>query len=80
MTMGEDGMVVENVAKTFVAALARTDLRAGEPGIGNVGTGKPQTLRTFAEFWWKEWNAKGKLKVGVLPYRANEVMRYVPKL
>ncbi len=75
-----DFISVEKVADIFVAALTRNDLRAGEPKIENVGTGKPQTLLAFAEFWWKHWNAKGKLKIGALPYRDNEVMRYVPKI
>jgi len=83
MTAGgqvRDFVPVEEVADAFLAALARTDLRAGEPGIENVGTGKPQTLRAFAEFWWKHWAAKGKLKFGAVPYRPNEVMRYVPEI
>ena len=83
MTAGEqvrDFVPVETVAEKFAAALARTDLCAGEPKVENVGTGKPQTLRGFAEYWWKQWNAKGKLEIGALPYRANEVMRYVPQL
>jgi nucleoside-diphosphate-sugar epimerase len=83
MTAGEqvrDFVPVEKVAEKFVAALARTDLRAGEPKIENVGTGRPQTLRAFAEFWWKQWGAKGKLKIGDVPYRVHEIMRYVPKL
>ncbi|HSY74973.1 MAG TPA: NAD-dependent epimerase/dehydratase family protein [Dongiaceae bacterium] len=83
MTAGEqvrDFVPVEKVAETFATALARTDLRAGEPRIENVGTGEPQTLRAFAEFWWRQWNAKGKLKIGDVPYRVNEVMRYVPQL
>ncbi|HTX21660.1 MAG TPA: NAD(P)-dependent oxidoreductase [Candidatus Aquilonibacter sp.] len=83
MTAGEqvrDFVPAETVAEKFAAALARSDLRAGEPKIENVGTGKPQTLRSFAEFWWRHWNAKGKLKIGALPYRAKEVMRYVPEI
>ena len=83
MTAGEqirDFIPAEMVAEKFLAALTREDLRAGEPRIENVGTGKPQTLRAFAEFWWKQSNARGKLKIGVLPYRDNEVMRYVPKI
>jgi nucleoside-diphosphate-sugar epimerase len=83
MTAGEqvrDFISAEKVADIFVAALARTDLLAGEPKIENIGTGKPQTLRTFAEFWWKQWNATGKLKIGAVPYRPNEVMRYVPEI
>jgi nucleoside-diphosphate-sugar epimerase len=83
MTMGEqvrNFVPVQIVADTFVAALTRSDLQAGKPRIENVGTGKPQTLRAFAEFWWRQWNAKGRLKIGALPYRDNEVMRYVPEI
>ena len=83
MTAGEqarDFVPVETVAEQFATALTRTDLRAGEPKIENVGTGKPQTLRDFAGHWWKHWDAKGKLKIGALPYRAGEVMRYAPEI
>jgi nucleoside-diphosphate-sugar epimerase len=83
MTAGEqvrDFVPVVVVAEKFITALTRNDLRAGEPKIENVGTGKSQSLRAFAEFWWRQWNAKGKLKIGALPYRDNEVMRYVPEI
>lgn len=83
MTSGEqvrDFVPVEKVTDIFMATLTRNDLRAGEPKIENVGSGKPQALGEFAEFWWKRWNAKGKLKIGALPYRANEVMRCVPQM
>jgi nucleoside-diphosphate-sugar epimerase len=75
-----DFVPVEMAAEQFAAALTRNDLRAGEPKIENVGTGKPQTLREFGEFWWRRWGAKGKLQFGAVPYRANEVMRYVPQI
>jgi nucleoside-diphosphate-sugar epimerase len=83
MTAGEqirDFVAAERVAEHFASALARTDLRAGEPKIENVGSGKPQTLRAFAEHWWKQWGAKGKLKFGDVPYRIHEIMRYVPEI
>lgn len=83
MTPGEqvrDFVPVEAVAKTFLAALDRTDLRAGIPRVENAGTGKPQTLRAFAEHWWRHWNARGNLRIGALPYRDNEVMRFVPQI
>jgi nucleoside-diphosphate-sugar epimerase len=83
MTPGEqirDFMPVEEVAAAFLNAVARTDLQAGQPRIENLGTGKPQTLRAFAEHWWQTWHATGKLKFGVQPYRPGEVMRYVPQL
>lgn len=83
MSAGEqvrDFIPVEQVADAFLAALIRTDLKPGEPKIQNLGTGQPQTLRAFAEHWWKVWNAKGKLLTGALAYRENEVMRYVPQI
>jgi nucleoside-diphosphate-sugar epimerase len=83
MTKGEqvrDFIPVEQVAERFVAALARTDLKPGEPRMENVGTGRPQTVRAFAEHWWHHWHATGKLIPGALPYRENEVMRYVPRV
>jgi UDP-glucose 4-epimerase len=83
MTPGEqvrDFMPVEQVAAAFLSALTRTDLKPGQPKLENLGTGQPQTLRAFAEHWWRTWDAKGKLLVGAHPYRSGEVMRYVPKL
>lgn len=83
MTLGEqvrDFIPVERVATAFIAALTRPDLQPGKPRIENLGTGQPQTLRAFAEHWWQVWGAKGRLLPGVLPYRANEVMRYVPEV
>ena len=46
--------------------------------IENLATGRPTSLKEFAEYWWAEWNAIGKLDFGKLPYRENEVMRFVP--
>lgn len=83
MTPGEqvrDFIPVESVAEAFVAALRRIDLKTGEPRIENVGTGRPQSLRQFAGHWWRHWDARGRLLVGALPYRDNEVMRYVPRV
>lgn len=83
MTPGEqirDFVPVELVASKFVEALTPPDLKPGEPLIENIGTGKPQTLREFAEYWWAHWGAKGKLLIGAVPYRENEVMRYVPEI
>ena len=83
MTEGEqvkDFISVQEVAEAFLHAAARNDLKPGEPRFENIGTGKPQTLRAFAEHWWKQWNAPGKLLVGALPYRPHEVMRFVPQL
>ncbi len=82
MTAGEqirDFIPAEEVASAFLAALS-TPPAPGEPRIANLGSGTPVTLRAFAEHWWHEWQATGALQVGALPYRADEVMRYVPLL
>jgi nucleoside-diphosphate-sugar epimerase len=82
MTAGEqirDFVLVEDVARQFVAELCRV-VPPGCPEIRHVGTGNPVTLRAFAEYWWGEWKAKGKLVFGAVPYRPGEVMRIVPKI
>lgn len=73
-----DFVPVKLVAKQIVNAALDDNLNSGEPVMRNLGTGKPQSLRDFAEFWWEKWDAKGELKLGVLKQRRNEVMRYVP--
>ncbi|MDP3858303.1 MAG: NAD(P)-dependent oxidoreductase [Stagnimonas sp.] len=83
MTAGEqirDYVAVELVADAFLAAALRTDIVPGRPLVRNVGSGQPTTMRAFAEHWWREWKAPGHLLTGRLPYRANEVMRFVPDM
>jgi nucleoside-diphosphate-sugar epimerase len=83
MSYGEqirDFTPVDVVCKNFAHGIFRQDLLPGKPAIENIGTGKPQTLKNFAEFWWKEWKAKGSLQFGKVGYRPGEVMRYVPLL
>jgi nucleoside-diphosphate-sugar epimerase len=46
--------------------------------IQNIGTGMAQSLKDFAEQWWNDCSANGKLTTGALSYRKGEVMRYVP--
>lgn len=78
MSPGEqvrDFVPVDQVARAFLRALSLP-----APLVANIGTGRPQTLRAFAGYWWKKWEAKGKLLPGALPYRPNEVMRYVPEV
>ncbi|HVY70162.1 MAG TPA: NAD-dependent epimerase/dehydratase family protein, partial [Verrucomicrobiae bacterium] len=82
MTAGgqvRDFVPVEEVARVFVEFLG-APLAAGRPEIYNVGTGAPRSLREFAEHWWRKWQAPGRLLPGQIPYRDNEVMRYVPKI
>jgi nucleoside-diphosphate-sugar epimerase len=82
MTLGQqvrDFISVEAVAQRFVSELNFEDTAEGSPRIKHVGTGKPQTVLAFSQYWWEQWAAKGKLLPGAVPYRENEVMRFVPE-
>lgn len=81
MTPGEqvrDYLSVEEVATVFWRAVTSAIVQPGQPYVVNVGSGNPVTMRNFAEAWWSKLQAKGNLKVGAIPYRKNEVMRFVP--
>lgn len=83
MTEGDqirDFIAVEDVAQYFINACLKEDLIPGKPEFFNVGSGMPQSIFEFSQFWWNKWQAKGKLLKGILPYREGEVMRYVPKI
>lgn len=75
-----DFISVDEVAAAFIKALKFDGVEPGKPLFKNVGTGKPQTVLEFAQYWWKHWGAKGTLKPGAIPYRDNEVMRFVPEV
>ena len=83
LTPGEqirDFVPVEDVArKLIVATVAIVDLDSGIL-VENIGSGTPQSISEFSKHWWEFWGAPGTLKIGALPYRENEVMRFVPKL
>jgi nucleoside-diphosphate-sugar epimerase len=83
MSEGEqirDFINVTDVAKGFLQALERSDLKAGQPLIENLGSGTPLTLGAFAEEQWSAFAATGKLQLGAVPMRRNEVMRFVPEM
>jgi len=82
MTKGEqirDFIPVEKVVKDILNAVDSELLNTGAV-IKNVGTGKPQSILEFSKFWWDHFEAKGKLLIGAIDYRENEVMRYVPQI
>ncbi len=70
-----DFISVEEVARKFVLALDFSGSVLGQPFMGHVATGRPQSLLAFAQHWWRHWGGTGKLIVGAMPYRHNEVMR-----
>jgi len=84
MTKGEqirDFIDVNLVADEFLKACeVILNESSIEPKYHNLGSGNPQTILEFSKFWWNKWEAKGQLKIGLLPYRIGEVMRFVPEL
>jgi nucleoside-diphosphate-sugar epimerase len=83
MTPGEqvrDFASADEAARHILIACQDANLQPGQPRVKNLGSGNPQTLRQFAEHWWKQWHARGRLLLGALPYRTGEVMRYVPTI
>lgn len=83
MSAGEqlrDFVAVEEVARQFMVALDFEDVKDGHPVVGHVATGQAQTLLAFAQYWWRQWRATGRLIPGAVPYRYNETMRLVPRV
>jgi nucleoside-diphosphate-sugar epimerase len=83
MTPGEqvrDFISVENVAEGLLALACDESVECGLPRVHNLGSGRPQSVRQFADYWWREFGARGKLLFGSLPYRSDEVMRYVAQV
>jgi nucleoside-diphosphate-sugar epimerase len=79
MTAGEqirDFLPVEDAAKAFLSRAVCSYVPSSLSTVFNLTSGKPCTIRAFAEHWWKYWGARGKLLQGKVPYRDGEVMRY----
>jgi nucleoside-diphosphate-sugar epimerase len=84
LTLGEqvrDFVPVEEVAESLIKASLKI-IGFENQGIivENIGSGRAQSIRQFVEYWWNMWGSKGQLKFGTIPYRDNEVMRFVPKI
>ena len=71
---------VSEVAKQFIDNLVFSDVKSGKPVIKNIGTNKHQSIKAFAEYWWKKWGATGSLHFDKKSHRKNEVMRFVPEI
>jgi nucleoside-diphosphate-sugar epimerase len=81
MSMGEqvrDFMAIEDLVSVLLQKLDFQRVIPGVASVKNIGTGKAQTLREFAEHWWDYWGGRGTLRFGELPYRKNELMHLVP--
>ena len=83
MTLGEqirDFISVEKVAEKLLVGALHSNGKPGKPYIANLASGHPVALAVFARECWKQWNPKGRLLIGSLPYRQNEVMKYIPAM
>ena len=83
MTYGEqirDYIHVSEVCKILLDACLSKEVARGSALVKNVGSGRPISMREFAQFWWKDSKAKGKILYGAIPYRDNECMRFIPEL
>lgn len=81
MTNGEqirDFQPVEAVASAFLRR-AMNITSSKNCQVYNLGSNSPMSIGEFARIWWEKSNARGFLDVGRLPYRAGEVMQYIPK-
>ena len=81
MTKGEqirDFIEVDKVAKIILNE--SSNFKMNQILIKNIGSGKPKKLCDFVKEEWMKLNAKGQIELGYLPYRENEVMRYVPDI
>lgn len=80
MTLGEqirDFQPVDRVVKLFLKRAVETNFQLSSK-IYNIGTNKPSTILEFSQLWWDYFNATGSLLPGKIPYRTNEVMKYIP--
>jgi nucleoside-diphosphate-sugar epimerase len=71
---------VESAAAQLLDWLKDSQVEPGIPRTVNLGSCEHITLRSFAEKEWVRLQATGSLAFGKLPYRLNEVMRYVPEV
>jgi nucleoside-diphosphate-sugar epimerase len=80
MTAGEqirDFLPVQDVSIAFLNRATASSTQKPNFQIYNLSSGEPCSILSFSQRWWSAWNAKGKLLPGSMPYRDNEVMRYL---
>ena len=82
MTTGNqirDFISVDRVMNEFINSVEKENPCYSSPLIKNICTGKGKSLLEFASFWWSKWESKGELLPGTIPFRENEIKRFVGK-
>lgn len=82
MTSGEQVRYftpVEIVASRLLSA-AGESVPTGLASVFHMSGGEVMSVREFSVRCWEQFEGKGRLLFGVIPYRKNEVMRFVPEL
>ncbi|MCX5926728.1 MAG: NAD(P)-dependent oxidoreductase [Cyanobium sp. LacPavin_0920_WC12_MAG_63_22] len=80
MTAGEqvrDFIPVQDAASAFLWRASLPYEPTTQSNVFNLSSGCVLSMQTFASSCWQKWNAGGKLNIGHLQYRKNEIMRYV---
>lgn len=83
MTAGEqvrDFIYIDDLVNCMLTCLDDGVLQDGHPLVLNAASGNSVSVGDFCSYWWRRLNASGDLKLGALPYRENEIMRYVPSM
>lgn len=83
MTKGEqvrNFTYVEDMASLLINECENIVNNSTRISVKNLGSGRTESIREFAEYWWLKWEAKGKINFGKIEYRPNEIMSYLPKL
>jgi len=75
-----DFMRVDDAAETLLMLACDLKKMTTCSAVRNIGTGRPTTLLKFAQEQWALHNGTVLLLPGKIPYRSNEIMRYVPSL
>ncbi len=76
-TQIRDFIPVAEVAARFLEALDFEGVEMGRPVLRNIGTGRGQSLLSFAQFWWSKWGASGTLRPAKIGLRPGELERLV---
>lgn len=82
MTKGDqirDFIEVNELSSIIIKSIKFNYINYSEIKYQNFGSGHSISVKEFAEFWWKKFNAKGKL-IFSLPHREGEIMNFIPKL